>query len=377
MSREYHSNNMLCFLLTASGLNTAPVISPVGTITTTAQGSLKFSPDGKKIGQTAFNGTPAVTIYDFDNSTGIVSNPNILAVNLGSYGSYGSDFSADSKKYYASTYYAYNTSPAYISQWDLCAGNNAAIAASQFTIQATGVGNMQLAIDGKIYVSKGYANRMGIISSPALPGYQCQYNDTIINFDSVLTSYALPNFVSSYHDKKSTASVIINMLTSCQNVTVTPYLTTCGLTGEIPTINWDFGDIPSGSNNASSLSTAVHSFSSPGTYTITLNLSYKCYNDKIKKVVTVSACTNVDEIGSTQNYKIFPNPADDKIEIMTLENAENLNYKIKDMLGRIASEGIVTEGNKSIPVRQLAQGIYLVELSNSHFYFDDKLIIRH
>jgi gliding motility-associated-like protein len=38
-----------------------------------------------------------------------------------------------------------------------------------------------------------------------------------------------------------------------------------------PATNWDFGDIASGANNTSTLANPTHTFSGPGTYTVTLN----------------------------------------------------------------------------------------------------------
>ncbi len=55
---------------------------------------------------------------------------------------------------------------------------------------------------------------------------------------------------------------------SCTNSTTVNFTNTSAL---CPATNWDFGDIASGANNTSNLSNPTHTFSAPGSYTITLN----------------------------------------------------------------------------------------------------------
>ena len=71
------------YLLTSSGLNMNPVVSNVGPSYYHTLGYLKASPDGSKIaaansrfvGVSAANVTSDVNLFDFDNSSGVLSNP--------------------------------------------------------------------------------------------------------------------------------------------------------------------------------------------------------------------------------------------------------------------------------------------------------------
>ena len=141
------------FRIDASGVNTTPVESLVSPIITTdgyrrnGIGYLKSSPDGGKLvvahnqngtqqGQTA-GGTGSAWMYDFDNSTGTVSNALLLEAGISFY---GAAFSQDSKKVYLSG----NNS---VRQFDLDATD---ISASK-TIVFSGfsfIGAMQLAPNG-------------------------------------------------------------------------------------------------------------------------------------------------------------------------------------------------------------------------------------
>ena len=117
-------------LVTASGVNTVGVLSTTGSSITTvyeAIGCMKFSPNGKKVAVAINQNSPisSFELYDFDNSTGAVSN----SLSLGAFSyAYGCEFSPDGSKLYGTCFY---TDAVY--QWDLCAGSPAAVVASQYT----------------------------------------------------------------------------------------------------------------------------------------------------------------------------------------------------------------------------------------------------
>ena len=90
-------------------------------------GQMKISPDGTKLALVYSNISPAVNeLFDFNNTTGTVSN----AISLSSTGGYGSDygvsFSPDSRKLYMTTGAARQ-----LYQYDLSSGNAATILASK------------------------------------------------------------------------------------------------------------------------------------------------------------------------------------------------------------------------------------------------------
>ncbi|MFN8143044.1 MAG: PKD domain-containing protein [Bacteroidia bacterium] len=58
-------------------------------------------------------------------------------------------------------------------------------------------------------------------------------------------------------------------------------------TGTTGTYSWNFGDVGSGVNNTSALSNPTHTFSAPGTYTISLTVSVGSCTDNITKTVRV------------------------------------------------------------------------------------------
>ena len=86
VTHAYGSDAFYAYLVTASGVNTTPVISHTGNFIpvtyATMAGQLKISRDGTKIA--AANGEIGVDLLDFNNQTGVISNPLYLYDNANS-----------------------------------------------------------------------------------------------------------------------------------------------------------------------------------------------------------------------------------------------------------------------------------------------------
>jgi hypothetical protein len=178
------------YLLSASGIDTVPVISTVGMGYggSNRYGSLRFSHDCTKLAS-VLGGVGAVEtlqLFDFDNATGIVSNPMTLATALNMPTAYSCEFSPDDSKLYAT---GYNTS--YINQFDLNAVNIPA-SVTDVTSWATLSAGLQLAPDGKIYIAS-HSNFLGSINFPNMSGTASGHvsNAIVLTANSGL---CLPNF---------------------------------------------------------------------------------------------------------------------------------------------------------------------------------------
>ncbi|MBX3165722.1 MAG: hypothetical protein KF900_14695, partial [Bacteroidetes bacterium] len=167
MTHERSTPNHKAYLLTALGVNLTPVVSSIGD-SPTGIGSIKFSPNGQKLAEvfyTALVGN-AMVLYDFNKTTGVVSNS--LAFAGGS--TYGCEFSPDGAKLYASNPFGS------IMQWDLSAGSNTAILASVYTV-TNGIISyaMQSAPNGKIYLTNGNSTSLHVINNPNVVGVGCNF----------------------------------------------------------------------------------------------------------------------------------------------------------------------------------------------------------
>jgi gliding motility-associated-like protein len=192
----YGSNTFHSYLLTAAGLNTTPIISNIGSIiseiTNNANtiGYLKGSTDGSRIA-IANRAMDNVELFDFDNTTGLLSNP-ITFNNFNPFGSYGIEFSPNSNLLYVSE----NSIPiSNIYQYNLLAGSPTAIVNSRTIIgsQNGWSGAIQLAPDHKIYHARYLKDSLGVINKPNLTGVSCAYVANGFYLSERLSSFGLPN----------------------------------------------------------------------------------------------------------------------------------------------------------------------------------------
>jgi hypothetical protein len=196
----WDSDAFYAWQLLSSGL-TSPVISHTGIVHTStgpslelALGELKASPSGRKLA-IANQGLSIVQVFDFDNATGVISNPITLHdVNLTGQ-AYGLAFSPNERFLYVSSIRNL------LSRFDLDAGNEAAIQASG-TVISSGIGNggsIQLAPNGKIYRSRRGSYNLDVISNPnAANVANCGFSVNAFPLVSGSSCfYGLPNPVQS------------------------------------------------------------------------------------------------------------------------------------------------------------------------------------
>lgn len=289
LGHSLNGNDFYAYSVTSSGLNTTPVISTVASpppeTTINFAGAMKLSPDGTKL---AMCYSFQEHLYDFDNSTGVVSNLTILHQSPPhsdfSKLAYGVEFSPNSKVLY------FNFHGAPVVQYNLEAGDADDIIDSRIALSSSVYGGMQLGPDDKIYVATNqlYLDR---IESPNVVGLGCNYQENAVDLQGRSSEAGLPNFVRSFIESS------IFFENTCFGQT-----TEFSLANDLENlsdISWDFDDPASGVNNTSTLAQPTHVFSDVGTYTVTAR-------------VTVNGVANVYEA----KVKIYeqPEPSETTLE---------------------------------------------------------------
>ena len=198
------TNEFKAYEVTAAGVSTTPVISTVGTRSgyfAYIIGVMKVSPDYHKLAVQSSGigviGTATGTeLYDFDQSTGIVSNCKLIdSVDF----PYGAEFSPNSSKLYTQQWDG-TTSQCIISQFDVTAATTAAIVASRVDIINSSGGvytDLKLAPDSKIYLNSldnTYSGTLDCISAPNATGLACNYiTGAVFLAPGSTTAFGLPN----------------------------------------------------------------------------------------------------------------------------------------------------------------------------------------
>lgn len=186
-----NTNSYYAYLITQNGI-VDTIVSSVGPICggANAYGQMKISPDGSKIAMADGQGTNIAILFDFNNSTGVISNPTVLST---SSTIYGVAFSPDNSKLYISEFLNVNQ----INQYDLSNSNNKTVISLPNNSSPKG---MQLAPNGKIYVARqDSADYLGVINSPNAAGVLANYVHNGISLNNKTSDYSLPSFLDSYN----------------------------------------------------------------------------------------------------------------------------------------------------------------------------------
>jgi hypothetical protein len=216
MGHKMFSNKFYSWRLTSNGISN-PVISNIGTIhgrdsihhqwnAGSAQGQMKFNSAGTKLALAIGNHDPAtIEVFDFDKTTGIVSNFCHMAMDSTLYKrSYGVEFSPDGSKLYAGV--NGGVGGIFLYQFDLNSGDcNSLIASATKIFQSSVVPQMtgmQLAPDNKIYIVS-IGNYLDCINSPNLSGIASNFTPAAILISPGKNAYSLPTFIAGYkyHNK--------------------------------------------------------------------------------------------------------------------------------------------------------------------------------
>lgn len=198
-------NTFYAYAVTPQGISGAPVKSTVAMNVNDPRGSLKFSPDGKKLA--AANSGSGLHLLDFNSETGVISNPVQINIDSPNYAPYGVEFSPNNRFLYihSSNNMDVRLPPevhySSLFQYDL-ESNNIEESKVLLDEQSLFRGSLQLGPDGKIYraLSRGYTvglPYLGVIENPNALGQASNYRDRAIHLGTAVSYQGLPPFNQS------------------------------------------------------------------------------------------------------------------------------------------------------------------------------------
>ena len=277
ITHEWDSDKFYAYNVTKFGM-TSPVVSAVGTVhgghkseRDNAIGYLKASPDGHRLAL-AIEQKKMIELFDFDNATGVVSNARSYTSKLPGVNPYGIEFSPNSQLLYATIFEVHGREkpvrPSFIVQFDLKTGLANPVIIDSITGRR--IAAMQLATDGKIYLSRttnAMAKRdsLEVIYNPNRKGKDCNLNSLNnvpgkgFPLSGRKSIYSLPNIVQSF----------VNIPTFTWDSVCHGNATNFHLTNKanFDSLTWDFGD---GSKSSGMQTDPVHQFANPGVYNVKL-----------------------------------------------------------------------------------------------------------
>ena len=292
--RKWDSDQYYSYLVTGTGVTSTPVISNTGFIVggdlQNSIGALKFSSKGNKLAAAFGYGIDKVELLDFNNQTGELTNPIIFRANtsllpLELCGNYGLDFSPDNRLLYVTVVNSVDE-PASIYQFDITFNNVSSILGSRQIISQTftgGIGNIQIATDGKLYVAYQGKKYLGVINKPNIAGVGCDFQLNGLKVDipggNRVIKLGLPTFIQSYFDAGYIPFDFIRDNSSCSDKDVA---FTINRINAIDSLHWYFGD--GGESTLQSL-IQTHHYTTPGYYSVKLKLFLSGCSGKIEEEI--------------------------------------------------------------------------------------------
>lgn len=296
LTQKHFTNEFYAFQVTATGISN-PVMTATGPVhgdgtVYSSIGEMKIAPDGSRIalvdGQGQF---PYAEILDFDNSTGVISNPDtLLSVTYpGPYVfEFGVSFSPNSQLvYFAICGYGQG-----IRQVDAATGTilyNIPVSIS------TNMVGLQLGPYGKIYcVNQSVNDSVSVINDPDQIGAACNFQLNAIGLNGGLVTFAFPEFIDDFSYPNTTpACGIPQALFTCSGTAICPGTCTSFL-------------------NFSSFATSYQWFfpgATPDTSTL-LNPSNICYaaSGSYDVQLIISGSNGSDTLLQTNLITVYPSP---------------------------------------------------------------------
>lgn len=194
---DFVTNGFKSFLVNSTGIVTPGISSLNGELPNLgfdngSRGFIKGNIDGDKLAA-AYSGPGKVEVYDFNNTTGIVSNTTPISIDLPQ--AYGIEFSPNSQFLYVTVWYSAFSPNLF--QYNLNAGTASDIITSAVTLGTSNAskGALQLGPDSVIYAANHGHNYLGTISSPNLLGASCNYVDNSVTLASgTMCEIGFPTF---------------------------------------------------------------------------------------------------------------------------------------------------------------------------------------
>jgi gliding motility-associated-like protein len=288
--------SIAAFNVTAQGINTTPVLSPVNFI-----GSGKLNYQGTKFVCTgeydAVSGNfLGFQLYDFNAASGQISNPVNIPFNVPN---------GDILQYFEFTFngnYLFAGGNFSLYRFDLSSNNSAIIATTavpiNFFSQTSFYGAAQHGPDGNLY----YVINPNVYRIENPEGSAASIGPITQLPTSIASNDCLPQWIALISDEITTGNNVISL--TGDNCFQSAQTFSFSGTSSVVNITWNFGDPTSGVNNSSSDLNPSHQFSEIGTYQITAIVEFDCYLDTLSQNITLFNCT--DTITPTPAFE-FPN----------------------------------------------------------------------
>jgi PKD repeat protein len=132
---------------------------------------------------------------------------------------------------------------------------------------------------------------------------------------------------------------------------------------------WDFGD-----GNTSTAVNPTHVYDAIGNYDVTLYASGECDTDSITYTITISDVSIKENINF---IKIFPNPANENLNISIAHGHEGVMVSLLNILGETVIDSKKIFKDTQFNLADLSSGTYFLKVQEGNHIEVKKIVIEH
>jgi len=264
--------------------------------------------------------------------------------------------------------------------------------------ETSGEKTISLTLDGYLVEKQDYV----VVHAPPLPAFEYTIAGQMVNFSNT-TPQAL-SFEWDFGDGQNSTEINPShfyVATGFYNVCLTAELNNCDSTfyqtiavGVPPpaanfsyTINnltvnfsnnstgaasyfWTFGD-----GSSSTDENPIHSYIAIGNYNVELTITNGTFSDTYTETIVIQNNSMVSN--KIAGFELFPNPAQNSLNISLPVNHNNLVLKIYDSKGNLLNtqKFLPKEKTKCIDLQYFANGIYIIELLGNNFVATEYFVV--
>lgn len=279
MTHKARSNAFVLVSVTDQGVLLPVMEQNIGLVDQGIEGEMKFSPDSKRLAASYTSPQSGLMIFDFDASTGALSDPIEFSSVMQPALTGKLEFSSDATKLYMT-----GTGHPYLElgQLNLALLDTESIRSSFQVLKPSfafgDIYQIQLAPDGKIYGTKrgGQGDKyLCAIENPNDDGDKLIIKENALYLNGGDASVAAtPNFIQNYFYQTS-----FRVHGNCVNSTITFELTN---SHNVDSVTWDFGN---GSSSKLRITSTTYAIS--GNYTVALSVFQLGMKEVIEKQITI------------------------------------------------------------------------------------------
>lgn len=291
MAHKSGSNTFVLVSVTEDGISSPVKEQSIGMKDQYFGVQMKFSPDSRKLAISYANPEAGLIIFDFNSTTGVLSNPIEFSANSEPLITGAIDFSSDAKKLYLT-----GTGTGSIGQLDLSSSDPNSVRNSLQVLKPnflySGPYKLQLAPDGKIYGTKGGGQAYGnaflmVVNNPNDNGSEVIVNENGLYLEGGDSFVGFtPNFIQNYFYQTS-----FKLNGNCENSPITFQLTN---DYRVDSVMWSFGN---GATSKALVPSTV--YNTHGTYTVKLDVFYAGAKKTVSREIRIDPVHKF-ELGETQ-----------------------------------------------------------------------------